>query len=375
MRRANGQGSIYRIKGRNVRKPYVVRVCTGERTAKGDYKRADIDSFATLREAEAFLAKYSNHPIDWYNYTLEELYNEWYARREKKFQQGKIKRQALDCNRAAWVHLKPLAKKKVRVLTTDQLQSQLDLIAENPDSRGKLPSKSALEKVKSLLSMLFDFAVDHDIVDRNYAKSLDIPDAPEGDRLPWSDLERAKIEKAAEEGVEWADCIVMLYYSGLRIEEFVTLKKFGAQFSEDGRLMALVGGNKSAAGRDRLIPIHPKTEKYWSKWYNYDPSSEYVIPKSASPLSRKRGADHFNKDWWRENCYYAAIDKINAGGGGIRRLSPHSCRHTFATLAMAADIPSEKIAMLMGHSDFKHTKRYTHEDVTDLRACVARIIG
>jgi integrase len=90
-------------------------------------------------------------------------------------------------------------------------------------------------------------------------------------------------------------------------------------------------------------------------------------------VSRKKGRGCFNKDWWREKCYYACINEINAQGGNIRKLPPHSCRHTFSSLAFAAGIEPEKIAILMGHSDFEHTKTYIHKDYVDLNACISMI--
>ncbi len=370
-RRANGEGGIVELKGRNLRRPFWVFITTDKHTSGGHRRKETLDYFATRTEAEAFLARYVRRPIDKYNFTIEQIYDEWLDKRKRKVKSGKLSQAALNCNTAAWDHLKIMAKNKMRYITTDQIQHVIDGMIES----GK-HSKSACEKVKSLASMLCEYGMENDVIDRNYASFADIDGISEGTRSHWSDIEQLKIEKAAEDGIEWADCIIMMNYSGVRIEEFLTIKKFGAIFEDNDQnkpLIAVIGGIKTEAGRDRLIPIHPKAEKYWRKWYFLDSSSEYIISKSASKKSRNRGKNHFNKDWWRDNCYYAAIDEINAQGGNIRRLSPHSCRHTFATIADASGIPPEKIAQIMGHSDFAHTKRYTHQDAKALRTCITMI--
>lgn len=54
------------------------------------------------------------------------------------------------------------------------------------------------------------------------------------------------------------DTILILIYTGMRIEELLSLTKFHVYFKE----MLITGGVKTDAGRDRIIPIHPKIQKY-----------------------------------------------------------------------------------------------------------------
>ncbi|MGI5892481.1 MAG: hypothetical protein ACOX7H_07140 [Bacillota bacterium] len=241
VRRANGDGSIVKLKKKGLKRPYMVRVYQGKKTAAGNYIQKPVDYFATRKEAEAFLAKYTRRPILKYNFTLEELYKEWEEKRQRKVEEGKLSKSALDCNHAAWCWLSDIKDYKVRVITTELMQDILDHMAQSNASR------SAIEKVKSLASMLFEYAQQYDITDRNYATWLEIPKVEQIQRDRWSDIEIAKFEKAEEDGIEWADCILMMIYSGFRIDEFLTIKKFGTMIDDNGKILAVIGGNKTEA--------------------------------------------------------------------------------------------------------------------------------
>ena len=359
MRRGNGYGSITKIKGRKLRKPFRVSVSTGERDAKGNYKREVLDYFATRTEAEAFLARYMRRPIDKYNIILEDLYELWYDRRKRLMEDGKLSRQTLDGNRAAWKRFAPLAKQKVRTISTEQMQEILDTCEL---------SRSSVEKMRCLAVMLWDYAMEQNIVDRNYASYLIVSTAPSQRRDRFSQIELEQIKKAAAKAVPWADCILMLCYTGFRLDEFLSLTKFNVTWTEQGKILSLCGGNKTAAGKNRIVPVPDLVEPYFQAWYKRNPHSEYIISKPMEGPSR--GKSKYNKDWWRDNCYYAAIDAINADGQKIRRLPPHSCRHTFASLCEDAGISQTKICQIIGHESYKTTKKYTHPDINELKNAV-----
>lgn len=57
--------------------------------------------------------------------------------------------------------------------------------------------------------------------------------------------------------------------------------------------------------------------------------------------------------------YYTALKKVN----GVRSLSPHCCRHTYATLCEKKGVPLQIIARLMGHAQAETTGIYLHTDM------------
>ena len=54
--------------------------------------------------------------------------------------------------------------------------------------------------------------------------------------------------------------------------------------------------------------------------------------------------------------FYSALALVD----GVRRLTPHCCRHTYITRLQARGVPMETISMLAGHSDTETTGGYLH---------------
>lgn len=56
-----------------------------------------------------------------------------------------------------------------------------------------------------------------------------------------------------------------------------------------------------------------------------------------------------------DDFYYAALESV-----GVRRLSPHCCRHTYVSLMQAESVPMEVIRALVGHAKRNMTEHYLH---------------
>jgi site-specific recombinase XerC len=59
------------------------------------------------------------------------------------------------------------------------------------------------------------------------------------------------------------------------------------------------------------------------------------------------------------------MDALDADGSHI--YTPHSCRHTFATLMKNVEAPATDKQKLIGHSKFEMTAHYTHTDLQSLK--------
>lgn len=72
---------------------------------------------------------------------------------------------------------------------------------------------------------------------------------------------------------------------------------------------------------------------------------------------------------FRMHCYYPALEQC-----GVRRLTPHATRHTFATMLAEARVPAVEIQRLLAHAQYAVTANtYTHIDVNALRDAVASL--
>lgn len=356
MRRPNGTGQIIKLGG-DRRRPFAVRVSDGFNEDTGKPKVKYIGYYASYPEAEAALVLYRNDPVSKPDMTLQQLYNEWSAIKYKT-----ISHQTKANYEAAWKHLGKLGPVAVSTIRTGQMQLVIDTATYTPPYKkgekkpeAKALGRSSLEKIKALATLLFDYAMQNDITSKNYAAFLTLPKAHREEKQAFSDMEVAAIEKAAEAGVAWADAVLVMIYTGFRIEEFLTLTRF----SVDLQAGTITGGLKTEAGRGRIVPLHPKVRPYIAAWVSRN-GDALICGENGKRLSQRQ---------FREKCYYPALE-----AAGVRRLTPHATRHTFASRMAAAGVEPVKIQKLMGHADYAVTANtYTHIDISGLSIAIEAI--
>lgn len=351
MRNPNGFGTVYKLPGRR-RRPWVARVTTGWTTAiakKGKragqevqrQNRQIIGCYATKQEALDALALHRISPVSpKAGMALSEIYTEWSAVKYKNISK------ATEYNyRAAWKYLQPLERAKIGEIRTGHWQGILE------DVKDQGLSQSTAQKIRTLAVMLSDHALKNDIIGKNYATLADMPKFDRVAKSRFTDIEVMQIEKCAD-SVPWADTVLILIYTGMRISELLQLTRF----SIDMDLQLITGGIKTDAGRDRLIPIHPKITKYVQKWCDRGGNS-LICRDDGSGMSAKH---------YREKYYYPALEAI-----GVRRLTPHACRHTFCSRLAEAGVSPVHIKELAGHSQYSFTAdHYTHPAVDALKKAI-----
>lgn len=345
MKLPNGYGSVYKLSGKR-RKPWAAVATHG--WTEGKQNRIIIGYFEDRASALKALGGLTGKITPKINITLKQLYEEWLQRREAMFNNEKLSKQALDCNKASWLKFKEIENIKVKDIRTGQLQKVLDNCAQ---------SKSSLQKIVSLASMLWEYAQENDIVEKNYADFLTIPQREEKEKKGFTTLQLSTLEKAAKNKVEWADTILILCYTGFRINELLNLTPFNVTYQKR-KIVGLTGGLKTAAGKDRYVPVHPKIEPYLRCWLNK--KGNYIICNTKS--------GKMSDSNYRERYYYPTLEAL-----GLPKLSPHACRHTFASLCEKAGLSQKKIEQLMGHTNYRMSKKYTHVEIEELSAAVAKL--
>lgn len=347
MKSPNGFGSVYKLSGRR-RRPWVARITSSKemvRTSEGKeiarQGKKYVGYFETKTEALDALSMNRFNPIaPKGNITLHELYDEWSAVHYPRI--GKTTQETYE---AAWKNISRYKDVKFKELRTSHLQGVIDGLA------GK--SRSKLEKVKNLCILLYKYGLENDVVTKNYAEFLRLPKEDREEREIFSDLDIKKLQEKA--GVPWVDTILIMIYTGLRITELLTLTKFNVDMEKQ----IITGGIKTEAGKNRVIPIHPKILPHIKRWY--DKNGETLIcTEKGKQLSAR---------YYREKKYYPALETV-----GVKKLTPHACRHTFASLLARAKADPLYIKQLIGHSDYAFTANtYTHTQIQDLKNAVAMI--
>ena len=354
LRPPNGFGSVYKLSGRR-RKPWAARITTGwteaiaqrgkhagEKVKKQEFQF--VGFFETRQEAMDALTMHRITPVSpKANMKLEELYYEW---SEGKYKD--ISKSTENNYRAAWLYIKQMEKAAFRDLRTAHWQAIIDKCAEEN------LSQSTLKKIRTVAVMLYKYAMQNDIINKNYAEYISLPKFEKEEKEKFSDLDiKTMLEKANE--VPWADTILIMIYSGMRISEMLELTKFNV----DLKNKIITGGLKTEAGKNRIIPIHPKILPFIRNWY----------AKNGKALICRDDGSSMSAKYYREKFYYPALEKL-----GIKKLTPHACRHTFASLMAKAGVKPLYTQRIIGHSDYAFTaNEYTHPEIEELKKAIRKI--
>ena len=351
MRNPNGHGSCYKLKGRR-RHPWIVRITTGWTTIiakRGKNKGKEvlkqlcqtIGYFATKTEGMDALTLHRISPVSpKATIMFGELYEEWSA---GKYQY--ISKQTQDNYKAAWKHLSVYASVQVKELRTAHLQAIIDKCYQAKMSR------STLEKIRIVASSLFSYAIENDMLNKNYADFIRLPKIEKNEKERFSEIEIKKLLDAAS-GNQWTGTVLIMIYTGMRISEMLGLTRFNVDMEQG----IITGGVKTEAGKNRVIPIHPKIIKHIRHWHSKE-GQTLICDENGKGLSAKR---------YREKFYYPVLE-----AAGVRKLTPHACRHTFGSLMAEAGVDTVNIQKLIGHSDYSTTANiYTHLEIEALRKAI-----
>lgn len=319
LKRANGTGTVYKLQGRRKR-PWAA---AKNKVVIGYYeKKTD-----ALEALERLAGK---ELTERYNMTFAQVFEGW-----KKEHYSQLSKWGIQAYDVAYKKFTILYEKKFRDLRTADFQDVLDSI------EGKTEAK---KKAKQLLGQLSKWAMREEIATQNFAQFLRLESS--SSKKPKEVFTDNEILKLEEDGSETAKIILMLIYTGMRIGELFSLAL------SDYHESYVIGGSKSEAGRDRVIPIRPEGKRYF-EYFKEQATGELLL---SGYIGQKNAANFRRRD------YYPLLKKLD-----IPQKSPHSTRHTYTSWAVKSGIPPEILQKILGHADYSTTANvYTHIDIETL---------
>lgn len=321
-----GMGSVYKLSG-NRRRPYTARIQAGrDENGKPIYKY--LGYYETAQEAIQALTDYNKNPYDLDNdkVTISDL---WEIFRERKF--SEISNSGRIGYNAAYAHLTPLHHIPIKEIKTFQMQSLIDNVDRSWETKSR---------IRTLLHQLFNIAIELDIISKNYVEFVKLGTKPKSEiHSVFSDQEIKKLFDCVF-SEEIADTILIMIYTGMRPSELLSIKTENIHLSEN----YMIGGLKTDAGKNRVIPISKKIMPLIIKRYN--PNNELFLNMSYSQYRSK-----FN----------SLMSQL-----GMSHL-PHDGRHTFISMADSAGLNPTTIKLIVGHASQDITERvYTHKAISEL---------
>lgn len=349
MKRPNGSGTVVKLNGIR-RRPFVVRVATRDR--HGYVVQKPLGYYATTPEAYAALDDYNAKKkqglapqSDKLSMTLGQVYEAWSAREYAKEDHAA----SIRSHKASWGRLSALSDIRMRELSSDHLQCIID-----EDMRSGA-SKSKMNNDKFLMKALFRYAMERDIVMKDYSAFVEVPAVgPKYEKGVIDDLKLSQLETWAAHGDPWADTVLMLCYTGFRISELLYLAPSHYNRKEE----YLQYGIKTAAGRGRIMPVHPKIKPYL----------ERRLAQGGETILCSAKGRRLSYSTYCAKIFNPLMERL-----GLPDATPHWCRHTFASRLYSAGVDELLRHRLLGHSDKNVTSNYTHTNLAQLTEAIRKL--
>ena len=351
MKMPNGYGAVVKLSGKR-RKPYAVRITVGRtKDENGHYKQKIkyLEYFENYKDAVAYLADYNRQmPVAEHQSiesapTFKEIYEMWceYKMNLKKAPSQSTMRQY----KLAYGRYEELHDRRFSSIRLKDLQPIAD--------KWKEKSESTVTITKALLSQLYEYAIKYEYVDKNYCELVtwEYTNTEIEMHKPFTDDEIKLLwDNKDDLTVQW---VLMMIYTGVRASEFISILNKNIKIDE----RYLIGGMKTEAGTDRVIPIHEAVYPYFKRNMS---KSKFLINNLSG-----QGMSYVN---FRTKYFDPCMKRF-----GLQH-NCHDTRHTFASLAYKYGIDELKVKLIMGHSVQDITKGvYTHVEPEELVKAVNKI--
>jgi integrase len=250
---------------------------------------------------------------------------------------------------------------------------------------GKL-SASALSHIGLALDGIFQTAIDNRLCTVNPCNKAHAPH-PSTKKTPeaWR-KDEVELLLVFAPSHEWGYYVETLLYTGLRIGELcallwvdvdldgmvINIRQTVATTDEPGVKYAIKPSTKT--GRDRVVYLTPAGVEALRR-----------IPKKGIYLISDNDSDFLSPDTYRRR-YDKVFEALNAslaaehlqsGAAGpapsVRLLSPHKCRHTYASHLLAGGANLRVVQEQLGHARVSTTEIYTHVDVENRKNNVIKL--
>ncbi len=365
----NGFGQISEIKNQKLRKPFRAMVTVGkDDTGHPICKPLKPEAyFETYNEAYTALVAYNKHPYSLdVDITVKELYERWTKEYFKTLKsesgRGGIK--------AAWAYCTVVYSMKVSDLRAYHIKGCIDDGFVIVRGNKKYASANVKCRLKSLFNLMLDYALEYEIVDRNYARTFELSDEliaevkkTKKEHIPFTDAEMDLLW-ANLDSIEGIDAVLVQCYSGWRPQELGLIRLENVDL--ENRL--IVGGMKTEAGSERVVPIHPRIEHLVRQRYqeaqslNSEYLFNYIDPKKPSDLRLTYA--RYTK------CFNTIVMRLSLNPDH----RPHDGRKHFVTRAKEATLDEYAIKYIVGHSITDITERvYTQRNTDWLKLEIEKI--
>ncbi len=328
MKLPNGYGSVIKLKGKR-RKPWAVRTSYLEEQPDGTVKRKRkyLAYFAEQKHALSYLAEYNNGSVipEHQKYsnvpTFAELFDKWKSYRNSL--KSKPTAATWKNYNIAFNFYAPIHHKKIISIKAQDIQDCIT--AQNNKSR------TTIGAMRTVVKGMWDYAIINEYVQTDITQRLVYEYAESGTPIHtrFTDSEISKLWDALWT-INNVDIILIYIYTGCRPVELLEIKSEDVHIEE----RYMIGGVKTEAGRNRIIPIHEAIV----------PLIEYRLAQKRPYLITNKYGNHYTRAVYHNSNWNTVMKKMQFNH------APHDCRYTFASLADNANMNEICKKLIMGHA-------------------------
>lgn len=232
------------------------------------------------------------------------------------------------------------------------------------------PSAGTKARMKSMFNLMLDYALEYEIVDRNYARTFEISsdiikekEAATRGHIIFS-MDEMKTLWDNVGSVKFVDWILIQCYMGWRPQELATLRLDEINMKD----WYMQAGMKTDAGKQRIVPIHTIIRELVQK--NYD----FAMSIGSEYLFNDKGQTHCGSWKMTYDKYAKRFDKVIKTLNLNPEHRPHDPRMTFITMAKKSEVSDAAIKKMVGHRIQDITESvYTYRDIEWLRQDIEKI--
>ena len=348
MKLPNGFGSIYKLNG-NRRNSFRVVISQGYiQTESGiKPKRVTLGYYPSRKEALLALTNYHENPYDLKaeTMTFEDVYIRWSEEHFKKLSN----KSSMRTYKAAFKHSQPLHNMRFKDIRPNHMEGVIENASVGDATKSRM---------KSMYNLMYRYAVKYDVVEKNYAELCNSVKVKRTHiKVPFTIEEINKLWETVDK-IPFVDMILVGIYSGFRPIELTMIKTENVNLAEG----YIIGGTKTEAGTNRIVPIHPQIKSLIEKIYDSDQEflfNDYNMFKhDVCSLTYDKYRGRFDKVMTALNMKH----------------TPHETRHTFITQAKHCKVNDYILKIIVGHEIRDVTEKvYTHRAIDELRREIAKI--
>jgi len=240
-----------------------------------------------------------------------------------------------------------LVKRNTQIMAANQADIQQYLAVKFPQSKPR-----SIGRLIASMRRFYRYCLRENLIQTDPTLQIESPKLPRS--LPKS-LNEQEVEDLLNApdisqsiGLRDRAMLELLYASGLRVSELVTVK-VNEVSTQDGVVRVTGKGSKT-----RLVPMGEEAADWITK-YLKEARPEILQKRLSDALFVTARAEAMTRQaFWYLIKRYALVAGIH------KHMSPHVLRHAFATHLLNHGADLRVVQMLLGHSDISTTQIYTH---------------